>query len=106
MKRCGQWMVAQRQGMPTWLSVYPVEAECKGSNPEILLVDVGGGYGHQCAAFKKAFPHLSGRMILQGLPEMLQHATPTEGVELIAQDIFSPQSIKGISASNLSEHLV
>ncbi len=99
MKHFGQWMAAQRQGMPTWLSVYPVEAECKGSNAEVLFVDVGGGYGHQCTALKKTFPHLPGRLILQDLPQVLQHAIPTEGVEPMAQDLFSPQTIKGILCS-------
>ena len=96
MKHFGQWMAAQRQDMPTWLSAYPLEAECKGSSIEVLFVDVGGGIGHQCAAFKKAFPHIPGRLILQDLPQVLQHAMSTEGVEIMTQDLFLPQAIKGL----------
>lgn len=96
MKHFAQWMAVQRQGMPTWLTLYPLEAECEGSNAEVLFVDVGGGVGHQCTALKGAFPRLSGRVILQDLPQVLEHAIPTEGVEAMAHDFFSPQPIKGI----------
>ena len=95
MRHFAQWMSAQRQGMPTWLSAYPIEAECKGSNAEVLFVDVAGGIGHQCEALKKAFPHLPGRLILQDLPQVLQHAIPITGVEIMTQDLFSPQTVKG-----------
>ena len=99
-KHFGEWMTAQRQGIPTGFSRYPFEAECKSSNVEVLFVDVGGGIGHQCIAFKQAFPHLPGRLILQDLPQVLQHAIPAEGVEPMAHDLFSPQTVRG----TLSKH--
>ena len=88
-------MTVQRQGMSIWSSCDTVEAECKGANVEILLVDVGGGISHQSIALKQAFPHRSGQIVLQDLPEVPQHATSVQGVEPMAHDMFSPQTSRG-----------
>lgn len=92
-----QWMAAQRDGMPTWLDVYPVESEAKLQDPKLpLFVDLGGGLGHQAIAFKEKFPNLLGRVILQDIPATLEHAISHPGVEVMVQDFFHPQSIQGI----------
>jgi demethylsterigmatocystin 6-O-methyltransferase len=92
-----QYMMQQRQGMPTWLSVYPVEKETKSWSPEHpIFVDVGGGLGHQCAALKGKYPKLPGRVILQDLPPAIQAAITTTGVENTIHDFFRPQPIKGM----------
>ena len=61
-----------------------------------LFLDVGGGSGHQCVAFRKAtaerFP---GRVILQDLPGALDAAPTEEGVEKMAQNFFEGQAVKG-----------
>ena len=89
-------MVAQRHGMPTWLDVYPVEKIARNlSLEETLFVDVGGGLGHQCIASRERFPHLSGRVILQDIPQTVTHAIHHDKVEIMVHDFFEPQRIKG-----------
>lgn len=90
-------MAVQREGLPTWLSVYPINEETKGWNPENpVFVDVGGGIGHQCLALKTKYPQLPGRVVLQDLSVALEHAIPMQNVEVLAHDFFEPQPIKGM----------
>lgn len=90
-------MAVQREGLPTWLSVYPVNEETKGWNPENpVFVDVGGGIGHQCLALKTKYPQLPGRVVLQDLSMALKHAIPMQNVEVLVHDFFEPQPIKGM----------
>ncbi|MCJ1382181.1 hypothetical protein MMC17_005293 [Xylographa soralifera] len=92
----GQWMAAQRDGMPTWLNVYPLEAQAAGLDPQApLFVDVGGGIGHQCQLLKQTYPNLPGRVILQDLPQTIEHAPPIDGVSQQAHDFFTPQPVTG-----------
>ena len=93
-----QWMVSHHEGMPTWLTVYPLQEESLGfDTTKPLFVDVGGGAGQQCLAVQHAFPKLPepGRIILQDLGPTLQHALPMENIEKIPHDFFTPQPIKG-----------
>ncbi|KAF7508283.1 hypothetical protein GJ744_009428 [Endocarpon pusillum] len=91
-----QYMMQQREGMPTWLTVYPVVRETKEWDPERpVFVDVGGGLGHQCAALKAKYPDLRGRVILQDLPHAIEAALSTPGVQNMVHDFFSPQPVKG-----------
>ncbi|MCJ1423355.1 hypothetical protein MMC29_001238 [Sticta canariensis] len=89
-------MAVQREGSPSWLSVYPINEETKGWNPENpVFVDVGGGIGQQCLALKTKYPQLPGRVVLQDLSAALEHAIPTQNVEVLVHDFFDPQPIKG-----------
>ncbi|RDK37168.1 S-adenosyl-L-methionine-dependent methyltransferase [Aspergillus phoenicis ATCC 13157] len=62
---------------------------------DIFFVDVGGGHGHQCIQLIDKYPHLPGRLVLQDLPEAVNHLPPLDGVRVMAHDIFQPQTIKG-----------
>jgi len=80
----------------TWLSVYPVEEEAKGFDPDSpVLVDIGGSTGDNCAQFKQHYPNIPGRVILQDLPDTVAVAPSTPGVENMAHDFFKEQPIKG-----------
>ncbi|MCJ1405556.1 hypothetical protein MMC11_008784 [Xylographa trunciseda] len=46
-------------------------------------------------AFKAKYPKLPGRVILQDLPQTLEHVQPIPGVEVMVQNFFEPQAIKG-----------
>ncbi|MCJ1261206.1 hypothetical protein MMC22_001070 [Lobaria immixta] len=90
-----QFMAIRRHGMPIWLSVYPIDKETKGWNPENpVFVDVGGGIGHQCLALRNKYPQLPGRVILQDLPRATEKALPMQNVEVLGHDFFQPQPIK------------
>ena len=102
----GLWMTALR-GQKTWLDVIDFEALIKGNGTDDavvaddtpVFVDVGGGIGSQCAILKAKLPNLPGRVILQDLPVVLQHALPTEGVEITAHNFWTEQPVKGRTTS-------
>lgn len=91
------------RGQTNWLDIIDFEALIKANgtddatiDPETpVFVDVGGGIGSQCAILKAKLPNLPGRVILQDLPVVLQHALPTEGVEITAHNFWTEQPVKG-----------
>lgn len=99
----GIWMMALR-GQTTWLDVLDFEALIKADatgdaaiDAETpVFVDVGGGIGSQCAILKAKLPDLPGRVILQDLPVVLQHALDTEGVEITAHNFWCEQPVRGM----------
>ncbi|KAI2615207.1 putative sterigmatocystin 8-O-methyltransferase precursor [Hypoxylon sp. NC1633] len=99
------WMNIQREGRPTCFDVLDFRQElaqgCTSSTP--LFVDIGGAMGSQSIAFRQRYPDISGRVILQDLPEVVDrvNAEPLPGfenIEVQAHDIFKPQPIKGARA--------
>jgi hypothetical protein len=66
---------ADRGSRPNWVDWFPVEEKLiQGATlteDSVLLVDVGGGRGHEISAFLKKFPNVPGRLILQDLPYVL-----------------------------------
>jgi O-methyltransferase domain len=98
-----QHMASRREAMATWLSVFPVEQETRGWDPQKpVFIDIGGGIGHQCAELKAKYPELPGRVILQDLPHCIDHALPTPGVESTVADFFQPQPVKGMISTILT----
>ncbi|MCJ1332243.1 hypothetical protein MMC10_008935 [Thelotrema lepadinum] len=102
VKHFSQYMSIQRSGVPEWLSVFPVESYYASwskakTDPSsaALLVDVGGGFGHQCVAFRNKYPDLYGRVILQDLPETLTHVPELPNIEKMVHDFWELQPVKG-----------
>ena len=63
----------------------------------MLFVDVGGEIGHDVEAFKDAFPHQEGGLIVQYLPDMMANIRqPVPGVETMKHGLFTPQPVKGL----------
>ncbi|KAI1074274.1 S-adenosyl-L-methionine-dependent methyltransferase [Whalleya microplaca] len=99
------YMNIQREGRPACFDVLDFEKQlaqgATASTP--LFVDIGGSMGAQCVEFRKRYPNLAGRVILQDLPEVVKQvkAKPlpgSENVEAEAYDFFTPESIKGARA--------
>lgn len=91
------YMAHRRKDQAICWDVYPVEQACKGLDPQrTVLVDIGGNLGHQCAEFKKKFPNVPGRVVLQDLPGPIGMAFQTPGVENQIHEMFKPQPVKGI----------
>ncbi|TVY21109.1 Demethylsterigmatocystin 6-O-methyltransferase [Lachnellula arida] len=81
-----------------WTSVVPLAEILQGADTnKPIFVDVGGGHGFQCEAFRNAvakrFP--GGRVINQDLPETLSEAPHYDGIEMMAQNFYEEQQIKG-----------
>lgn len=102
-------MSGYRQGKRSWMDkdFYPVAERLVGSStPDedaVLLVDVGGGLGHDLAEFKTKHPdtnpHVRGRLILQDKPDVISSIAPETaiGLELSAHDFFTQQPVQGKS---------
>jgi hypothetical protein len=96
-------MTAYHQGRPSWMDVgfYPVPELAQGVAAEdVLLVDVGGGVGHDLAEFRRKWPGVPGRLVLQDLGDVIEQARvmnrETErGVEATVHDFFTEQPVKG-----------
>jgi hypothetical protein len=74
--------------------LWPFEAEIGASitSPEdVAIVDIGGGYGHVLEDVKRHVPGLKGRMVLQDLPETIDKAKLSDGIEAMAYDFFADQ---------------
>ncbi|KND90708.1 Demethylsterigmatocystin 6-O-methyltransferase [Tolypocladium ophioglossoides CBS 100239] len=92
-----RFMEAQFASLPTWLEAVDFEAEMgKGlTDSDVAFVDVGGGNGQQCEAFKKLLPQLKGRVVLQDRPEVLDQALLVDGMEMMSYDYLTEQPVKG-----------
>ncbi len=98
-------MTVQRAGRgEDWFKFFPVESTISKNFPSddkdaVLLVDVGGGVGHDLKAFKARFPELPGRLVLQDLPQVIENiATIPDGIEPLKHDMFTPQPIQNARA--------
>ena len=68
---------------------------------ETLIVDMGGGNGHEALEFRRRFPKSTypGRVIVQDLPATFEHvdvsALEKAGVEVMQHNFFTPQPVVG-----------
>lgn len=108
-------MAGHRRGRPNWMDAdfYPMQDAVKDIRLDSVtpvLVDIGGGKGHNVMEFKKKFPSLPGRLVVQDLPNTIQRVTSThQGIEFLPHDFFTPQPIKGFpcekSLASLTDRL-
>ena len=103
------YMALRRVGLATWYETFPMAQvlcpDAKKESTSVLLVDVGGNWGHEISAFHQAHPDAPGRLILQDLPSMIQKVekeAPPKGVECMAYDFFTPQPVKGMRTRTTS----
>lgn len=94
-----QVMTVQGAVGTPWFWVFPFGAEVCDFEGRTVLVDVGGGFGHQSAALLEAFPRLHGKITLQDLPQTLEQLPPgvvvPDGIEKMPHDFFTEQPVKG-----------
>lgn len=90
-----QLMTVQRAGAVNWLSVFPFQDELGDFQGKTVFVDIGGGFGHQSLSVKEAFPSIEGKIVLQDLPQTLEHVPPMDGIEVMPHNFFEPQVVKG-----------
>ncbi|KAI1108595.1 sterigmatocystin 8-O-methyltransferase [Nemania sp. NC0429] len=83
-----------------WTDWYPMQDQLiddlKPNTP--LLVDIGGGWGHDILAFHSKYPN-KGKLILQDLPDVIKNKRefPSD-VEAMSYDFFTEQPVKGARA--------
>ncbi|KAI9703066.1 MAG: hypothetical protein M1820_005938 [Bogoriella megaspora] len=106
LSKFNSYMSAYRAGKPSWVDAgfYPVtDRLAKGfdsSVSDVLLVDVGGGLGHDLQEMAAKYPSLPGKLVLQDRAEVI--STIDSGVkevfDVMPHDFFTPQPIKSARA--------
>jgi hypothetical protein len=80
-----------------WVDWYPVEENLLQNTSEstALIVDVGGGKGHDLQAFHQKHPK-TGRLVLQDLPQAIDNVEDLDStIEREIYDFFTDQPIRG-----------
>ena len=100
------FMTGVRVARKLWIDWFPVESELLSATPidemddtsTILLVDVGGGKGHDLERFLRQYPQTKGRLVLQDLPGALGTIQRlSSDIHPMPHDFFTPQPIKSKS---------
>ncbi|KAL4922923.1 o-methyltransferase [Aspergillus aurantiobrunneus] len=81
----------------SWLDWYPVQSRIlDGADPDRpLLVDVGGGKGHDLVAFNERFPG-KGKLVLQDMSAVIGGVGELDNaIETAAYDFFAEQPLTG-----------
>ena len=82
-----------------WFEFYPVEDRLCVAGNKPLLVDIGGGLGHDLIALKSKFPNLQGQLVVQDLPIVIENVKDLpSGIEAMKHDFFAPQPVKDAKA--------
>ncbi|KAB5578040.1 S-adenosyl-L-methionine-dependent methyltransferase [Coniochaeta sp. 2T2.1] len=97
------FMTGYATARPRWIDFYPVKERLGGcTSHDVLLVDIGGGLGHETSALHKAHPELPGKLIVQDLEFVVSEAraskTLPDIVALQTHDFFTPQPVVGAKA--------
>ncbi|RDL40880.1 Uncharacterized protein BP5553_00859 [Venustampulla echinocandica] len=92
---------------PKWFEIFPTSSKLQVKSPEdVLLVDIGGGIGHDLIAFKKHFPDSPGTLIVQDIPVVVDSTENLpSGIQAMKHDMFTPQPIKSAKAYYLANVL-
>jgi hypothetical protein len=96
-------MAMQAGGKTMWADegAYPVRERLGPAKDdgEVLIVDIGGGAGHDLLGFRARYPDLKGRLVLQEMPYMVEKVKAEgacDGVaEVMGRDFYKEQPIKG-----------
>ncbi|CAH0043780.1 unnamed protein product [Clonostachys solani] len=102
LEKFNNYMSAYRAGKPSWLDpgFYPIQERLvNGFEPtysDVVLVDVGGGLGHDLTELKEKHPNLPGRLVLQDRPEVISSLASTGKTvfEPMSHDFFTEQPVK------------
>ncbi|KAJ5457217.1 hypothetical protein N7530_012491 [Penicillium desertorum] len=65
-----------------------------------LLLNIGGGLGHDLIGLKRKFPNLPGRLVLEDLPDIIEYTKESieDSIEVVGYNIFTEQPLKGAKA--------
>ncbi|KAF7944576.1 uncharacterized protein EAE97_005209 [Botrytis byssoidea] len=96
-------------GRTAWYEYFPVAEKLKVESPtDPLIVDIGGGIGHDLVRFREAHPRLQGKLIVEDIPVVVSGIAPgslPDGIEAQPYDFFKPQPIHNAKAYFLANVL-
>ena len=94
-------MSSYRTDRAEFLDVFPAEErliqgfKSSADNDQVILVDVGGGRGHEILKFAEKFPETKARLILQDQEDVIKQVPQSDTMERMVYDFFTPQPVKG-----------
>ncbi|KAJ5722500.1 S-adenosyl-L-methionine-dependent methyltransferase [Penicillium malachiteum] len=99
-ERFHNYVQGVRESRPFWVDWFPVQERIldgySGAPTDPLIVDVAGGSGRDMLVLKRKFPDLTGRVILEDLPAVINDIHFHDmGLEKIEHDVFNPQPVEG-----------
>ncbi|KAL4795782.1 S-adenosyl-L-methionine-dependent methyltransferase [Aspergillus venezuelensis] len=104
-RRFNNHMGVYAQGRKRWMDpgFFPVQEQLVDgitiAQDDVLMVDVGGSFGHDLLDFRRKWPDVPGRLILQDLPEVVAQVKDLHpSLEVMGHDFFQEQPIKGARA--------
>lgn len=88
------------RGRPTWMDRFPTQERliegAKAGAEDALLVDIGGGFGHDLESFHAKHPQAPGRLVLQDLPGVLEQIVSlSDKIERQPYDFRTKQPVEG-----------
>jgi hypothetical protein len=95
------FMTGVRGGRLNWVEWFPVQDRILAGHShhedrDVLLVDVGGGRGHDLNTFIQKFPDAKGRYVLEDLPAVIDdYQGANSRIEPVKHDFFKEQPIQG-----------
>ncbi|GKZ79986.1 hypothetical protein AnigIFM56816_004195 [Aspergillus niger] len=85
LARFNNFTEGQRADRPHWADWLPVQDRVLAdadSNPDrALIVDIGGGRGHDLLGFKKRFPGAPGKLVLEDLPVVIDEVRGAQDLD-------------------------
>ena len=108
MSNFNDLMMGQRMNRIEWFNFADVDSILldgfdKTLQNATLLVDIGGGRGHDLEAFRNRFPDAKGSLVLQDLPPVIDDIKELHSDILRMKcDFFTPQSVEGLFLTNLT----
>ena len=95
------FMEGHKEGKRNWLDIYPLQDRLapglKEEESAVLVVDIGGGVGHDLRNFGTRRGSMPGRLVLQDLPAVISEVDPSKKpeIEAMVYDYYTPQPIQG-----------
>ncbi|KAJ5727174.1 hypothetical protein N7493_004994 [Penicillium malachiteum] len=105
LTRFNSFMEGHLGNRPDWGDWFPVQEQLldhAGLKPDApFLVDIGAGRGHDLVAFRKRFPDIPGRFVLEDLPHVIEEIRGVQdlenaGIETVPYNFFTDvQPVQG-----------
>ncbi|KAJ9143500.1 Demethylsterigmatocystin 6-O-methyltransferase 2 [Pleurostoma richardsiae] len=86
-----------KYNLTPWPEVYPTDTVVAAAKPGVpLVVDVGGGKGHDLRKFLARHPDVpAGSLVLQDLPDILKGVEAEPAIAVQPHDFFTPEPVRG-----------
>ncbi|CAI7576054.1 unnamed protein product [Penicillium discolor] len=101
LDRFNTFMEGGRDDTSHWTDWFPAQEQLLDgvSTDSPLLVDIGGGRGHDLLGFKQKFPAAAGKLVLEDLPSVIEDIQKLDsGIQRVKHNFFEPQPVKGARA--------